>query len=717
MATVKESGGDYGTLRLAIESGEETSISIEGTFNDLPHETAAITWDHANCTVTCDSDAQWDPSKPRTGGSYHHALHVSSGSHCITISAGTASLQGIEVKQRSSTSSAECIRIAASITVNIEDCLIWTDNDTADQDGVYTYYLYSVTLNLTNCCIVDCYRAGLNWQKYGTGNLDTEFNINSCTIAFNGDEDSDDYSTGGVVAYVPSSGQTGTGGLDCYIYNTIFSVNNTYDFEAASHISNSTLTIDRSLYDQIRSQTGLTTTTTDSESGVNITDTTGLGVSYIYVEDDDTAPYDLRLIGTENSCEAVERHSDSSGPNSMTMPSTDIMGTTRTADYCVGFFEYGESAGETIQATAADGFDLSETLARSKIMQATINDGVDLGENLAGLGSLLASLTDGLTLSETLAAGASFTALASDGATLADTAAVNAIFGCTATDGLTLSEVLARAAIYPATVADGITLGETLAVTAVLLALANDGATLGETLAGDLAGILQATAADGLALSDSAAATAALLAAIADGFDLSEQVISVLTAIVAAADGLTAGDSVLGTVLAGVIQALATDGLTLADTTLICARLQAAAADGLSLAETLAAELSALAAAADGLTLTDAASTAQAATAADGLTLTDAAAVLVRFVVAAADGIELADSAGGTLNLTATAADGLQFAETVGAIMKFVALASDSLQLSDVSYWALASGEVSISFTVQKITVNFTVKKPGINFS
>lgn len=337
MPTVKESGGNYGTLYLAIEDAA-TSISIEGKFNDLPHENGVITWDTAGVTVTCDSSAQWFPDSPRTGGSYHHALHCSAGGHCITISAGTANLQGIEIKQTSSTTSAEGIRVAADITVNLDDLLIWTANATSQQDGVYSYHSYEPIINLTNCQIVDCYRAGVQYQKYASssGNA-AEINVNSCTIYNNGGG-SEGYH-GGVT--FSNGNQSGTSTCDIYVYDSVVCNNNNYDFEWFSAGNNGTYTVDRTVYQT--DSTGGNATITDSEPTVSFSDTSQ-GAGYVNVEEKDTAPYDLRLDGT-SGCEALEMHSDGTGPNSMVIPSDDIMGTPRSAPYCAGFFEYGEAEG------------------------------------------------------------------------------------------------------------------------------------------------------------------------------------------------------------------------------------------------------------------------------------------------------------------------------------------------------------------------------------
>jgi len=181
VATVKQSGGDYSTLAAACAAGE-TTISIEGTWT--VDDTAAVTIDTDNTTITCDTDSAhpgyWDET------TNHYRLVCSSGSHCITLSgAYTATIDGLAIEQASTTTSAECIRAipGSSDTVTIKNCLLQCSTNSTDQDCIYLGNNTNIgTVVVEQCMIWGANRAGIHMQNSRTAEHTGSLKVNSCTV-------------------------------------------------------------------------------------------------------------------------------------------------------------------------------------------------------------------------------------------------------------------------------------------------------------------------------------------------------------------------------------------------------------------------------------------------------------------------------------------------------------------------------------------------------
>jgi hypothetical protein len=269
------------------------------------------------------------------------------------------------------------------------------------------------------------------------------------------------------------------------------------------------------------------------------------------------------------------------------------------------YVEYSTGGGSTLSATAIDGIDLSETLARRADFSATVTDGVNFSEANANIATLLAIASDGIDFSETVLAGLLIQALSTDQVVLAEVLdGVVALIGL-AQDGLTLSEAIATtmyaqgvvtdglemsdtslASIsFDAVALDGFTLSETLGVTSLLLALAEDGVVFSDSLTGDLPGFLDAIVTEGITLGDYAASQSYWFVDAVDGFNL--------------------GDIPIGDILAIGLEGTVLDGIVLSDTGDVNATFYVTVSDQATMADTIATLMAYGVVVTDGFTIGD----------------------------------------------------------------------------------------------------------------
>jgi hypothetical protein len=197
----------------------------------------------------------------------------------------------------------------------------------------------------------------------------------------------------------------------------------------------------------------------------------------------------------------------------------------------------------------------------------------------------------------------------------------------------------------------------------LLSAAVADGAKFSETITTDLSGILEEIISDGIKAGESVSSVGAFIRSVADRFNLSETVAAILGAAIAAADGIKAGDS---TSAIGAFTRSASDAIVLTDATvadIITGIIQAIAADGFRFSETTAT----------------------------------------------------------VANFQITVTDGAKFAETIATIMSMMEAVADGLGLSDSASIsteaALASGWVTITFSMKGSRVVFTVTRPRVQFT
>lgn len=383
----------------------------------------------------------------------------------------------------------------------------------------------------------------------------------------------------------------------------------------------------------------------------------------------------------------------------------DPIGSYTDADELLSIYvTYSEDSGTTYQATASDGFDLSETLARKATFPVSVTDGISGGDSPAKIAQLLAAGADGVDIGEALARIATYPK--------------------TATDGLTMAEALARVITARRTASDGIEMTDTPAVTATLLVTVGDGVDIGESPAG--ISTLQGSAQNGADLGDTTSRTITAQRTAVDGADIGDSPASIGTFQGGAADGADIGDAA-GRVAA--YQGVSTDGTDIGDSAVTKATFQGLSADGLTLSESLAATALLLALSQDGVTLSDVLTgdilALLSATVTDGFTMSDSPSVVAQFLASAAEGVDIGETLTGILTALATATDGVDFSDTsVGNILAHLisALATDGVTMSDeasktAQLLATALDGATLSETLAVVLTALAASSDGVTLS
>ena len=359
--TVKQTGGDHSTLNSAlVAAAPGDTISIEGTWT-IDDTTAASIVDD-NLTIQTSSGSKhpghWDESLN------HYRLVVSDGSHALTLSgAYTVTVDGLAIEQAGTGDSDEVFRVEpdASDTATIRNCLLQCSTNTDAQDCVYTGFNKTIgVVTVENCMIWGAARAGVDPQNYQSANHDGTININSCTIWLCGrDPSPDSIGTlgGGIISYVATGAGNGAG-FTINVHNTICVENDTggsvggddpADYRelvngggtglGAFNVSFS-IDSDASIASDTDGGTGNLASRTATDN------TSPGGGDWVIFEDITSAPYDLRIVDNDED-DAQNMHSTATA-HGLTIPSTDIVGTSRpqNVNYDCGAFEL--SVGEYI---------------------------------------------------------------------------------------------------------------------------------------------------------------------------------------------------------------------------------------------------------------------------------------------------------------------------------------------------------------------------------
>ena len=324
MATVRQSGGDYSTLQAAI-AANETTIDIQGTWTAA--DTTAVIVDNANTTITADADSRHPGYAP--GSPTHYRLHVSG--NAFRLQAANILAIGLDIKITGTAGATRPVYVDTNGLAGSElrNCLV-TCNSSNDQDCVYLNYNSDpVTLTLTQCMIGDGGRAGVFNDVWDDATI---IRINSCTVCNNGTRSASS-NKGGFVQRWPGysnqisifnstiCGNTSTGGVDV-----------SGDAAPSWNISNS-IDGDNSIAARIDAGSGnlASRTLTDSDSP-------GAG-NWVVIEDATAYPSDLRLKSNAEN-DAQDMHATATA-HSLTIPSTDIVGTSRpqNTNYDCGAFE------------------------------------------------------------------------------------------------------------------------------------------------------------------------------------------------------------------------------------------------------------------------------------------------------------------------------------------------------------------------------------------
>jgi len=333
---VAQSGGDYTTLSDAIDSALDGEfIEIQGTWSS--RENTRITVASA-VTVRCDSDSKQIGRAWKTGDTHYQHRSTSAG-HSFTITdTGAFTIEDVDIILDHTGVSDEIFRNNVANTFVAKRCVLGfgVAGGTDQQDLLYTEAVTNVTFE--NCMFYNVYRGVIDFL-----NASGTVNINSCTayeIGF-------DASTGGRSGLV---GKNSTGTTTINIFNTlVFMQGTSFPVCTNSTASGTTANIERLVTNSTTAPVVTVPSTTSyagnvSSATINATDTSGN-----YIVTSITSPYDLTLLDSANNA-AIGAHSDGTG-GGLTMPSTDILGTTRSAPYDIGAFTVAASTTSVLTGT------------------------------------------------------------------------------------------------------------------------------------------------------------------------------------------------------------------------------------------------------------------------------------------------------------------------------------------------------------------------------
>jgi hypothetical protein len=355
-------GGDYTTLEAAVEAfstADGDVITISGTWT-IREDTRIAVSDALTIVATGDSK---QIGRPWRTGDTHYQHRSTSAGHSFTITdTGAVTFEDLDIILDHTGVSDEIFRNNVSNTFTARRCLLGFAVRTDQQD---VYYNEAVSTALfEQCHFYNAYRAVCDIFAYDTGST---IKFNSCTGYDIG------YSTGGSTrsGVVGMTGSTNTLVVD--MFNCIFHINT--GSAITGHTSGATLNCYTVVTNQAQISAGgagQLDTNTDNTVNAAINDTDSSG-NYILI-DTTTSPYDLRLFDNATN-NAAQDHSTNATGLGLTIPSTDIVGTSRpqNTNYDIGAFEVVASTGAFTLTAASGGYTYSgtaATLAAGKILTA-----------------------------------------------------------------------------------------------------------------------------------------------------------------------------------------------------------------------------------------------------------------------------------------------------------------------------------------------------------
>ena len=350
-STVQQSGGDFTTLAAALAdagTGAGDTITIQGAWT--VDDTAAATVADDNITITADSDSQVDPTNIVASPS-HYRLRHSGGSHCITVNNTGCVIEKIEVQQGTSGgsgSSDEGFRIAAASTT-IRRCVIYAAQQQSDQDGIYLDDDADRTVVVENCILWGWNRCGIHIQSLTFGstfNLD----VNSSFIYDCGHEAEASKNPSGGIG-VSRGGNSGpVFNVNCFNSVVIGNDNATAAADFNEEDTEGTMTWNIDYCIDGDGSSSLDSGAVGTLTSHNITDdnTKSSDGDWVIVGDITSSLYDLTLQSNAFN-EAQDMHSSGSGAG-LSIPATDIVGTSRATAYECGAFTIPAAGGTTRRA-------------------------------------------------------------------------------------------------------------------------------------------------------------------------------------------------------------------------------------------------------------------------------------------------------------------------------------------------------------------------------
>ena len=213
-------GGDYTTIAAWEAAAPAHGTDIwKGLITDAAEYTESVQLvTTGTASLTSHYWLTVDPAVRHSGvAGTGHARMRSTAGHVLTISSSFTRIEGLEINQDGTGASDEGIRVTAGTDdVVISDCIIWTDQAIADQDGIYLGNWSVSNLRIDNTIIYGFYRAGINLQQYDAATPRTQtaqldhVTVYDCGVAA---EDAE----GGIVMWSNNAGDN----ITITAYNTI----------------------------------------------------------------------------------------------------------------------------------------------------------------------------------------------------------------------------------------------------------------------------------------------------------------------------------------------------------------------------------------------------------------------------------------------------------------------------------------------------------------
>ncbi len=323
--TVQPSGGDYTSLSAALSNGstlDNDTIEISGDWTSTTDTTASTVAD-IGITIQTKAGDQARHAGFDNGGTNYELVN-SANDHVIQVNQSGCTIDGLIIKQASTTDSNEGIRIESSGTHTIRNCIVWSDVARNQQDAIFTSA--APTLNIENCFCFGFGRSAVQKQQVGAV---ATININSCGF----------FSCGSVASAGQEGGivhDNGTG--------TVYNIHNTWvidcDAIGSDYIELNTVTWNISFsIDSDNSIATVRDTGSGNLASRAINEST-LGGDEIIVVDKTSLPYDLRLVNDATNNDAQDAHTTDT-VHGITIPSTDIRAETRpqNTSHDIGPFE------------------------------------------------------------------------------------------------------------------------------------------------------------------------------------------------------------------------------------------------------------------------------------------------------------------------------------------------------------------------------------------
>lgn len=360
--TAANSGTEWDDLAsgyAAASAGDVIEISGSWSANDTG---GTITIDKA-ITIRAVGSAKFTPTSTT-----HYVRENNSSGHVFEITAGasdTVTVEGFEAYLNNATSSAEGFRLNFNGTFEHIGMRTWSARSAADQDGIYAYHTYTPDVLVRRSYVHDWRRCGLHRQHYsittvsGTLNWDIE-----SSLFYNCGDTSEEQSA--CAAYNQSSGTAVNQSFYMNAVNSVFHGGWGFDYGGrgldGTNLTDYSIGLANSSVNESAVDNEVTTSGTVL-TGKAVSDATT--VSAVIVVENDTPPYDFRLVDHANNA-AQDVHSTATILG-ITIGTEDIYGTSRpqNSNYDLGPYEIpvtatSVSANDASHAHTADNVTLSQ---------------------------------------------------------------------------------------------------------------------------------------------------------------------------------------------------------------------------------------------------------------------------------------------------------------------------------------------------------------------